>query len=92
MFTIRSKAYDGRYIEVTLEQLPNVEDNCSEIRWTLCVAGGNDSYYSTGPITLTIGDQQVYYCKRKSYSTKVFPAARGSVSGSLTVSHEENGN
>ena len=91
MFTIRSKAYDGRYIEAALEQLPNVEGNCSEIRWTVTVAGGNDSYYSTGPITLTIGGQQAYYCKRKSYTTKVFPAARGSVSGSLTVPHDEDG-
>jgi len=92
MFTLKSKAYEGRYLEVVCEQIPNVEDNTSEIRWTLAAKGGEVSWYSTGPTTLTIGGQQVYYCKRKSYTTKVFPAAKGSVSGSLTVAHDEEGN
>ena len=83
MLTLTSKAYDGRYLEVTCQQIPNVEENTSEIRWTLSVRGGESSYYSTGPTTVTIAGQQVYYCKRKSYSTKVFPAAKGSISGSL---------
>jgi len=91
MFTLKSKAYDGRYMEVVCQQLPNVEENTSEIRWTLTVTGGASSWYSTGPTTLTVGGQQVYYCGRKSYSTKVFPAAKGSVSGSLTVPHDEEG-
>ena len=91
MLTLTSKAYDGRYLEVTCQQIPNVEENTSEIRWTLSVRGGESSYYSTGPTTVTIAGQQVYYCKRKSYSTKVFPAAKGSISGSLTVAHNDDG-
>ena len=91
MLTVKTKAYDGRYMEVTCEQTPNVAENTSLLRWTLTVKGGESSYYSTGPTTLTIAGQQVYYCKRKSHTTKVFPAAKGSVSGSLTVAHNEDG-
>ena len=41
--------------------------------------------------TLTINGTQVYYKARTSYSTQEFPAARGSISGSLTVTHNTNG-
>jgi len=91
MFTLQTKAYDGRYMELSCEQVPDVAGNCSELRWTLTVTGGSSSWYSTGPTTLEIGGQQVYYSKRKSYSTGVFPAAKGSVSGSLTVRHNDDG-
>lgn len=90
-FMLTSKAYEGRYMELVCEQTPSVEDNSSEIKWTLTVKGGEVSWYSTGPTTLTIGGQQVYYCKRKAYTTKTFPAAKGSVSGTLTVPHGEDG-
>ena len=88
---LTSKAYDGRYIEVTCQQVANPEANTSEIRWTLAVKGGDDPYYSTGPTTLTIGGQQVYYCKRKSYTSHAFPTGKGSVGGSLVVAHDEYG-
>lgn len=91
MFTIKSQAYDGRYLEVVCLQTPNVAENTSEIAWTLTVTGGNSSWYSTGPTTLTIGGEQVYFCKRKSYTSRVFPAAKGAVSGKLTVPHDEDG-
>lgn len=91
MLTLTSKAYDGRCLEVTCQQIPNVAENTSLLCWTLTVKGGASSYYSTGPTTLLIAGQQVYYSKRKSYSTKVFPAAKGSISGSLTVAHNEDG-
>ena len=90
-FTLTSKAYKGRYLEVTCQQTPSVEGNTSEISWVLAVKGGDDPYYSTGPTTLTIGGQQVYYGKRKSYTTHAFPTGKGSVSGKLTVSHDELG-
>ena len=88
---LTSKAYEGRHMEVTCQQVPLVEENASRICWTLTVTGGEVSWYSTGPTTLTIGNQQVYYCKRKAYSTKTFPAAKGSVSGELTVPHDQEG-
>jgi hypothetical protein len=53
--------------------------------------GGNSNYYQVGPTTVTIAGTQVYYCQRLAWDTKKFPAAKGSVSGSLVVSHDELG-
>ena len=90
-FTLTSAAYQGRYLSVTCTQTPDIESNTSKIDWTLTVAGGSSSFYSTGPTTLTIARQQVYYKGRVSYSKEVFPAAKGSVSGSITVAHGTDG-
>lgn len=88
---LTSKAYDGRYLQLECVQEPDPAANCSLVTWTLTVAGGADPYYSTGPTTVRIGGEQQWYCKRKSYTTKAFPAAKGSVTGSLTVPHEADG-
>lgn len=89
--TLKSQVYDGRYLQLTCTQTPDVAENVSHIRWTLKATGGNASWYSTGPTRVSIGGTQVYYSPRKSYSTKVFPAAKGSVSGQLTVPHDPDG-
>lgn len=86
-FTLKSQEYDGRYMEVHCLQRPNVAENTSEIEWTLTVLGGDAPGYSTGPTTLSIGGITVYECPRKSYSSKVFPATKGAVSGTMTVIH-----
>ena len=90
-FTLTSAAYSGRYMQLSLTQTKNVEANTSTISWTLIVTGGSSNYYSTGPTTVTVNGQQVYYCARKSHTTCKFPAAKGSVSGSLTVAHNDDG-
>lgn len=91
-FTLTSDAYQGRYIQLYCEQVADIANNRSTINWTLTVAGGESSYYATGPTTVTIAGKQVYYCPMMSWTTKVFPAAKGSTSGSLTVDHDANGN
>ena len=88
---LTSKVYDGRYLQLECVQEPDPAANCSLVTWTLTVAGGGDPYYSTGPTTVLIGGEQQWYCKRKSYTTKAFPTAKGSVTGSLTVPHEADG-
>lgn len=90
-FTLTSASYDGRYMSVTCTQTPDIEANTSKIEWTLTVAGGSSSYYSTGPTTLLIGGQQAYYKGRVSYSKETFPAAKGSVSGSVSIAHGTDG-
>lgn len=90
-FTLTSKKYDGRYLEVVLKQVKNIASNTSDIQWTLTVAGGDSNYYSTGPTTVKINGTQTCYYARKSYTTKEFPAARGSVSGKVTVKHNDDG-
>ena len=91
-FTLTSDAYQGRYMQLTCEQVTDIANNRSTINWTLSVLGGTSSYYQTGPTTVTIAGTQVYYCKQMAWDTKVFPAAKGSVSGSLVVDHDAYGN
>lgn len=89
-YTLTSNSYQGRYLQLTCTQTKN-NNNTSTISWTLTAAGGTSSYYSTGPTTVTIGGTQVYYKERTSYTAEVFPAAKGSTSGTLTVTHGSDG-
>ena len=90
-FTINSVSYDGRYMTLACSQIKDVANNQSVINWTLTVTGGSVNYYSTGPTTVKINGEQVYYAGRTSYSTKKFPAGKGSTSGTLVVEHDSNG-
>lgn len=91
-FTLNSSSYEGRYLTLTCSQTKNIASNTSTISWTLTSKGGSVKYYSTGPTTVTINGTQVYYKARTAWSTETFPAAAGSTSGSLTVSHDSLGN
>ena len=91
-FTLKSVAYQGRYLQLDCVQETNIANNQSTIKWTLSSLGGEDSYYQTGPTTVTIAGSQVYYCKKMAWDTREFPAAKGSVSGSLVVNHDTYGN
>lgn len=85
-----SKAhYDGRYMELTCTQTKDITTNTSKIAWKLETIGGNVNYYYTGPTTLTIDGQEVYY--RARTGEHEFPCAKGSVSGTLTVEHDTSG-
>ena len=90
-FTLNSFSYDGRGMYLTCTQIQDVVNNKSTVNWTLTVYGGSVNYYSTGPTTVMIGGVQVYYAPRTSYTTKKFPAAKGSVSGTLEVEHNTDG-
>lgn len=90
-FTINSVSYDGRYMTLACSQIQDVANNESVINWTLTVTGGSVNYYSTGPTTVKINGEKVYYADRTSYSTKKFPAGKGSTSGTLVVAHDSNG-
>lgn len=90
-FTLKSHSYDGRYLELTCSQTTDIATNTSTISWTLSAVGGNSSFYSTGPTTVLINGEQVYYAGRTSYTTKKFPAAKGSTNGTLEVKHSDNG-
>lgn len=90
-FSLRSHTYDGRYLELSCLQEQVVAENKSVIHWTLTVAGGNANYYTTGPTTVKIDGQTVYYAPTAYWNAYQFPAARGSVSGTLELSHREDG-
>lgn len=90
-FSLTSSSYDGRYMTLSCSQSKDVETNKSTITWTLTSTGGNDKYYSTGPTTVKINGTEVYYCDRKAWTTKTFPAAKGSTSGTIIVNHNQYG-
>lgn len=89
--TLKSAAYDGRYMQLTCTQTKNAQTNTSTISWTLSTIGGSSNYYSTGPTEVFINGIQVYYEYRTDWETKRFPASKGSVSGTVSVSHGTDG-
>lgn len=91
MATWRSDSYDGRYLELTITESIDTVNNKSTLYWTLTSAGGSTSYYTIGETTVKINGQQVYHKAMTDWSAKVFPAAKGSTSGSVTVTHDSDG-
>lgn len=91
MPTWKSDSYDGRYLQLTITESVNAITNQSTLNWTLQSIGGSVSYYTVDTTTVTINGAQVYYKPRTSWDSKVFPAAKGSVSGSTTVTHNSDG-
>lgn len=90
-FTLTSSSYQGRYLEAYCTQEIDIANNKSKITWTLSSKGGSSNYYSTGPTTLNIANSQVYYKARVNWDDKIFPAAKGSVSGVTYVDHDTQG-
>ncbi len=91
MATWRSDSYSGRYMELSITESVDVVNNKSTLYWTLSSVGGNVPYYTIGETTVTINGQQVYHKAQTDWSTGVFPAAVGSTSGSVTVTHDSDG-
>lgn len=91
MATYTSNNYDGRYLQLTITESVNTIANTSTLNWTLQSIGGSVNYYTVDATTVTINGTQVYYKARTSWDAKVFPAAKGSVSGSITVAHNSDG-
>lgn len=91
-YTLKSHSYDGRYMYLSCTQTRDVSTNTSKISWTLVVTGGASNYYTTGPTTVKINGTTVYYKDRVFWDAYEFPAGKGSVSGTITVTHDNNGN
>lgn len=93
-FTTQGSAHasiDGRYMYLTITESVDKKNNKSTLSWTLTVTGGSSNYYSTGPTTVKINGTQVYYKARTEWDTYEFPAAKGSTSGTIDVTHDTNG-
>ena len=90
-FTLKSQSYQGRYLQLSCTQTKNITANTSKISWTLTSTGGTSTYYTTGPTTVKINGETVYYKDQVSWSKYVFPAAPGSTSGTITVNHDNEG-
>lgn len=81
MASVSSKSYSGRVFTFTVTQ----SGTSTTLNWTFTVSGRSTSYYSTSAISCKIGGTTVYSCGATSWSSKAFPAATGSRSGSLNV-------
>lgn len=90
-FTLTSTAYSGRYLQLYCTQSKDIATNKSKISWTLSSIGGRVDYYSTGPTSVYINGERVYYSDRKNWDTRAFPAAEGSTSGAIYVAHDAGG-
>ena len=90
-FTLKSQSYKGRYLQLSCTQTKNIATNTSTIAWTLTSTGGTDNYYTTGPTTVKINGETVYYKDKVLWSTYKFPAAKGSTSGTITINHDNEG-
>ena len=91
MATFTSASYEGRYLQLTITETVNVVANTSTLSWTLTSAGGSAVYYTVDTTTVTINGTTVYEKARTNWEDRVFPAAKGSVSGTITVAHNSDG-
>ncbi len=91
MATYTSSSYEGRYLKLTITESVDTINNKSTLTWKLESLGGSVNYYTTGPTTVTINGTQVYYKARTSWDSYAFPAAKGSTSGTIDVTHNTDG-
>lgn len=91
MATYKSNTYSGRYLQLTITETINTAANKSTLKWTLTSTGGNSTYYSIAPTTVKINGTEVYYKGATAWGDRVFPAAKGSVSGTIDVTHNNDG-
>ena len=90
-FSLKSGSYEGRYLQFYGVQTKDVATNKSKIDWTLSSLGGSSNFYSTGPTSLIVAGKEVYSSARKDWNSESFPAAKGSVSGTIYVDHDSVG-
>lgn len=91
MATYTSNNYDGRYLQLSITETTDAINNKSTLKWVLTSAGGSVNYYTIGATTVTINGTTVYSKAQTSWDAKVFPAAKGSISGSIDVPHNSDG-
>lgn len=91
MASWKSNSYEGRYLQLTITEKVDVAKNQSTLYWTLTSVGGSSLYYSIAATSVKINGTEVYSKGATDWSSKVFPAAKGSKNGQLVVSHNADG-
>ena len=89
-----ASSYGPRTMSVSCSQTTNGSSaNTSTINWTLSTQGTSSDalFFDTGPTSLDIAGANRYWKERVLWSSHAFPAAVGSVSGSFTLSHKDDG-
>ncbi|MDR1001673.1 MAG: DUF859 domain-containing protein [Oscillospiraceae bacterium] len=91
MATYKSNTYQGRYLQLVVTEKVNSASNTSALSWTLTSTGGSSNFYSIAPTKVTINGTTVYNKGATSWDTEVFPAKKGSISGTINVTHNTDG-
>lgn len=81
MATFRSNSYDGRQLRLEVWQ------DGGYLKWTLYSEGGNSQFYTIYNLSISIAGTNVYSPGTVGWSSKQFPAAKGSTGGSVWVGH-----
>lgn len=81
MATFKSNSYDGRQLRLEVWQ------DGGYLKWTLYSEGGSSTYYTIYNLSISIAGTNVYSPGTVGWTSKKFPAAKGSTSGSVWVGH-----
>ena len=81
MATFYSNNYGGRQLRLEVWQ------DGGYLKWTLYSEGGSSNYYDIYNLSISIAGTNVYSPGTVGWSTKKFPAAKGSTGGSVWVGH-----
>jgi hypothetical protein len=84
--SVSTNAHDGRYMKVSWTGTPDAPNNRTLIAWTINAVGGNDGWYTTGPVKLKINGSWVYWDE-----TRIDMRTTWSTSGTTWVNHNEDG-
>lgn len=92
MASVETSAYQGRYLKLTVvEESTSVQNNTSTVRWTLESIGGTSTYYTIFNCKVVVNGQVVYNPGTVNWNTYKFPAAKGSLSDTISVTHKSDG-
>lgn len=81
MATFYSNNYGGRQLRLEVWQ------DGGYLKWTLYSEGGSADFYTIYNLSISIAGQNVYSPGTVNWSSKVFPAAKGSTGGSVWLGH-----
>lgn len=84
MATFKSNSYGGRQLRLEIWQDGG---NC---KWALYSEGGSSDFYSVYNLSISIAGKKVYNPGTVRWDEKVFPAAKGSKSGSVWIGNGAN--
>ena len=96
MAEVTSSSHDGRYLKLSVwEESYDAGTNKSTVKWKFESIGGNVNYYTIYNYGCWVNGSQVYDgtsgTKTKNWNTYEFPAATGSTSGTVYVTHNADG-
>ena len=84
--SVSTNAHDGRYMKVSWTGVQDVAANKTVVSWTINAVGGNDGWYTTGPVKLKINGSWVYWNDERTDMRTTWSA-----SGTTDVPHNEDG-